>query len=112
MPGHGVEKPNQKIYSMHSRLWRIIGDKVREVAKEDAMTVLEVLQKRVERLPPAQQREVLDFAEFLAQRVKQMELEVQPRSLRSHPAFGIWRERAIDGLSYQETLRAEWDDRP
>lgn len=76
------------------------------------MTVLEALQKRVEQLPPAQQREVLDFAEFLAQRANQMESRMQPRSLGSHPAFGIWRERAIDALSYQETLRTEWDDRP
>ena len=76
------------------------------------MTVLEALQKRVEQLPPAQQREVLDFAEFLAQRANPIEAELQPRSLRSHPAFGIWSERAIDALSYQETLRAAWDDQP
>lgn len=24
------------------------------------------------------------------------------------PAFGLWRERAVDGLAYQDKLRAEW----
>ncbi|WP_175834884.1 hypothetical protein [Burkholderia anthina] len=30
---------------------------------------------------------------------------------RQHPAdtvFGLWRNRALDGLAYQEALRAEW----
>ncbi len=76
------------------------------------MTVLEALQQQVKQLPPAQQREVLDFAEFLAQRVHQAEPETVQRSLHSHPAFGIWRDRSIDALAYQEALRAEWDDRP
>ena len=31
------------------------------------------------------------------------------RSLGQHPAFGCWRERHIDALHYQETLRAEWE---
>jgi len=26
-------------------------------------------------------------------------------------AFGLWRGRSLDGLSEQERLRAEWDDR-
>lgn len=26
-------------------------------------------------------------------------------------AFGIWRDRAVDGLAEQERIRAEWDDR-
>jgi hypothetical protein len=24
-------------------------------------------------------------------------------------AFGLWREREVDGVSYQENLRKEWD---
>ena len=24
-------------------------------------------------------------------------------------AFGVWSEEAVDGLSYQEKLRSEWD---
>jgi metal-responsive CopG/Arc/MetJ family transcriptional regulator len=26
-------------------------------------------------------------------------------------AFGIWKDREFDGLSYQKKIRAEWDDR-
>ncbi|MCK6529227.1 hypothetical protein L6R50_17290 [Myxococcota bacterium] len=26
-------------------------------------------------------------------------------------AFGIWKDRALDGLAQQERLRGEWDDR-
>lgn len=75
------------------------------------MTVLEALQAQVKQLPPAQQREVLDFAAFLAQRIGQRTPKDKLHSLHSHPAFGAWREREIDALGYQEALRAEWDDR-
>jgi hypothetical protein len=34
------------------------------------------------------------------------------RSLRSHPAFGSWRDRGVDALAYEQALRAEWDDCP
>lgn len=25
------------------------------------------------------------------------------------PAFGIWKDRSVDGVDYQRKLRAEWD---
>jgi len=31
------------------------------------------------------------------------------RSLDSHPAFGSWKGRGIDGLEYQIRMRAEWE---
>jgi hypothetical protein len=30
------------------------------------------------------------------------------RTLREHPAFGLWRDKQQDGLAYQERLRDEW----
>jgi len=30
------------------------------------------------------------------------------RTLRKHPAFGLWRDNQQDGLTYQERLREEW----
>lgn len=75
------------------------------------MTVLEALQQQVRELPPAQQREVLDFAEFLRQRLTHQEVD-RPRPLRRHPAFGAWRKRQIDALQYEQALRAEWEERP
>jgi hypothetical protein len=75
------------------------------------MTVLEALQQQVKQLPPAQQLEVLDFAEFLRQRLTRLAPD-QPRSLRRHPAFGAWRKRQIDALQYEQALRAEWEEHP
>ena len=31
---------------------------------------------------------------------------------RNDPAFGYWKNRDVDSVEYQRTLRAEWDDRP
>jgi hypothetical protein len=30
---------------------------------------------------------------------------------RNDPAFGSWKNRAVDSVEYQRKLRAEWDDR-
>ncbi|WP_417917168.1 CopG family transcriptional regulator [Candidatus Electronema sp. JC] len=30
------------------------------------------------------------------------------RTLRKHPAFGLWRDRQQNALAYQEDLRDEW----
>ena len=32
------------------------------------------------------------------------------KSLRQSTAFGSWKTRNIDGLSYQQTLREEWPE--
>lgn len=42
-------------------------------------------------------------------------LKEQKRSDRDaafEAAFGIWKDRDIDGLEYQERIRAEWDRDP
>lgn len=72
------------------------------------MTLLEQLEQQFKQLPPEKQSEVLDFIEFLRQRLT-FNSPAQPRSLRQHPAFGSWRGRGIDALQYQENLRVEWD---
>jgi hypothetical protein len=72
---------------------------------------LEQIQQQLRNLPPEKQREVLDFVTFLQQRAAVVGPSRKSRSLREHPAFGSWREREIDALAYQQTLRAEWDKR-
>jgi len=72
------------------------------------MTVLEQIQQQVLQLPPEKQNEVLNFTAFLRQQLIHAR-RPRPRSLRQHPAFGLWRKRQIDALYYQETLRAEWE---
>lgn len=74
------------------------------------MTLIEQLEQQLEHLPPEKQNEVLEFAEFLRQRLA----AAQPgerRSLRQHPAFGSWRGQNIDALEYQRGMRTEWDTR-
>ncbi|MGS0891510.1 ribbon-helix-helix protein, CopG family [Burkholderia stagnalis] len=34
-------------------------------------------------------------------------IEQHKRSHADH-AFGLWKDRAVDGLTYQQTLRSEW----
>jgi hypothetical protein len=71
------------------------------------MTLLEQIEKELSALPPEKQSEVLDFIAFLRQRIKNSQ-EAKPRSLKTHPAFGSWRQRGIDAVRYQQALRAEW----
>jgi hypothetical protein len=37
---------------------------------------------------------------------------VRERPSARDEAFGLWRGRRMDGLSYQRKLRGEWDNRP
>lgn len=32
----------------------------------------------------------------------------QTRFSKADPAFGLWKDRKVDGLEYQERLRSEW----
>jgi len=34
------------------------------------------------------------------------------RDAKTDPAFGLWRDRAIDGLAYERELRRDWDGTP
>ena len=74
------------------------------------MTLLEQIEQEIKRLPLEKQTEALDFIVFLQQRGATRP-QIKPRSLRDHPAFGLWRGRNINALKYQQDLRAEWDDR-
>jgi hypothetical protein len=77
------------------------------------VTLLEEIQQNLQKLPPEKQSEVLDFIAFLQARLsKAPETHGKPRSLRSHPAFGSWKQRGIDALEYEHALRSEWDVRP
>jgi hypothetical protein len=72
------------------------------------MTLAEQIQKQITILPPEKQIEVLDFISFLQQRVA-LSQPVKHRLLKKHPAFGSWKNRKIDAVEYQRTLRSEWD---
>ncbi|MBF0509510.1 MAG: hypothetical protein HQK57_11365 [Deltaproteobacteria bacterium] len=73
------------------------------------MTLAEEIQKSVIQLPVEKQIEALDFIIFLQQRVNEAR-PVTHRSLKNHAAFGSWKNRHIDAVLYQQTMRAEWDE--
>ncbi len=75
------------------------------------MTLLEQIQQELRKLPPEKQHEVLDFVTFLQRRISTT-MPAGKRSLRQHPAFGTWRNRHIDALEYEQSLRAEWNQHP
>lgn len=72
------------------------------------MNLMDQIQEQLEELPPEKQAEVLDFTMFLKQRLAKAK-SVPFCSLKQHPAFGLWRDKKIDALRYQQDLRAEWD---
>ncbi len=77
------------------------------------MTLLDEIQQNLLKLPPDKQSEVLDFIAFLQARMSGApQSQGKARSLRSHPAFGSWKQRGIDALEYEHSLRSEWDARP
>ncbi|MBI5091530.1 MAG: DUF2281 domain-containing protein [Candidatus Hydrogenedentes bacterium] len=73
------------------------------------MSQMDKIQQQLRQLPLEKQSEVLDFVTFLQQQVTTAQQRLKHRSLRQHPAFGSWRERKVDALDYQRTLRSEWD---
>ena len=74
------------------------------------MTLQDQIQKQISQLPPEKHVEVLDFIAFLLQR-SSVPARSKRQSLKKHRAFGSWRERKINALHYQQTLRSEWDER-
>jgi hypothetical protein len=72
------------------------------------MTLTEQIQKQLSVLPPEKQSEVLDFITFLQQRSSPSSPSRQ-RPLKKHAAFGSWKNRAVDAVEFQRSLRAEWD---
>ena len=75
------------------------------------MATIEQIQDLLRQLPTDKQSEVLDFISFLQQQVASKPGNPRKAALREHPAFGSWRVRNIESLSYQHQLRAEWDER-
>jgi hypothetical protein len=74
------------------------------------MTIVEQDQKEVSDLPAEKQTEVLDFITFLRLRLSnKKEKSPKRNSLSRRPAFGSWKQRQIDALAYEQTLRSDLD---
>ena len=68
-------------------------------------TIIELPEKALKALAAICQKDKISRAEAIRQAVEAYTNRKQPTT---DEAFGIWRSRRIDGLKYQEALRAEW----
>ncbi len=68
-------------------------------------TIIELPEKALKALVEICKKEKISRAEAIRRAV---DLYTSRKRPTTDEAFGIWRSRRMDGLKYQETLRAEW----
>lgn len=69
-------------------------------------TIIDIPIEQVQALEEICERENISRAEAIRRAIAGFLSNKLPK--KSSTAFGIWKDRKIDGLSYQEDLRAEW----
>ncbi len=69
-------------------------------------TIVDIPDEQLQQLAELCRREDLSRAEAVRRAIALL-LEGQPK--QPHDAFGLWKERGADGVSYQQMLRHEWD---
>ena len=72
-------------------------------------TIIDLPASQLEGLDWLCRRDGISRAEAIRRAVALMMRDC--RSAEPQVAFGLWRDRTIDGLQYQETVRSEWDGR-
>jgi hypothetical protein len=73
-------------------------------------TIIELPEEQVDALADLCRSEGISRAEAIRRAVAQY--VGRRRSVTWAPAFGLWRDRPIDGLAYERQLRQEWEPRP
>ena len=68
-------------------------------------TIIELPEEQLEALDALCRREKISRAEGIRRAVAVL---VRQRAAGADRAFGLWRDRAEDGLAYQRRLRREW----
>ena len=77
---------------------------------DDAMrTIIELPADQLDALEGLCRRERISRAEAIRRAVAEF-LRSRPAASRAQ-AFGLWRDRADDGLAYQRRVRREWQGR-
>jgi hypothetical protein len=78
---------------------------------DDVMrTIIEVPAEQLEALAELCRRENISRAEAIRRAIAAH--VGRARRDAAAPAFGLWRDRAIDGLAYERRFRQEWDAPP
>jgi hypothetical protein len=70
-------------------------------------TIIEIPQPQLDALDGLCRLEGISRAEAIRRAIARLVHETRPTT--GNPAFGLWRNRPVDGLDYQRRLRDEWD---
>lgn len=73
-------------------------------------TIIEVPQQQLDALDVICRTEDISRAEAIRRAITRMVGET--RHTLVTPAFGVWRDRPVDGLGYERRLRDEWEASP
>lgn len=72
-------------------------------------TIIDLPPSQLEALDWLCRRDGISRAEAIRRAVAAMMRDC--RTSAPDAAFGLWRDRPIDGVQYQESVRSEWDGR-
>ena len=73
-------------------------------------TIIELPQQQLDALDVICRSEGISRAEAIRRAITRMVGETRPAL--GTPAFGLWRDRPVDGLDYERRLRDEWEAAP
>jgi hypothetical protein len=70
-------------------------------------TIIDIPDEQLAPLTQLCQQEDISRAEAIRQALT---LYLEQRVGAVESAFGLWKDRGLDGVTHQRTLRAEWDE--
>lgn len=68
-------------------------------------TLVDIPDKQIKDLMAVCEAEKVSRAEVIRQAIS---LYLKNKKLEEVDAFGIWKDKNVDGLTYQEQMRSEW----
>jgi hypothetical protein len=70
-------------------------------------TIIDIPNEQLQRLTELCRREDVSRAEAVRRAIA---LLLETSTSHHGDAFGLWKDRRIDGVAYQQTLRREWSE--
>lgn len=71
-------------------------------------TIIDIPDSDIEQLRRIQRKRSVSRAELIREAVTKLVISEQQSEMKESPAFGVWKDRAVDGVKYQEDMRTEW----
>ena len=72
-------------------------------------TIIELPDEYIDALDRIRDREGASRAAIIRKAVEDYISLHRKRSLADKPGFGAWRKKGMDGLSFQRSIRGEWE---